>query len=64
MKNIIIVGNVGTVLETDSDQLARVDYVEWARIAREESHSRAYGESVTWMRDGEVYREQMEREGA
>lgn len=52
----IIVGNVGTVCTTTDNDLAFKEFDAWTKKAKQ-SVGRAASEPVTWMRDGEPYRE-------
>ena len=54
----VIVGNLGTAYSGKDGFRARVEFNSWAKVAREDSTSRAYGEDVTLMRDGEIVSEQ------
>ena len=56
MKYQVIVGNVGTVLDTDNGAQANVQFGQW-RTASKEGWGRAGGEQVTLMKDGEPKRE-------
>ena len=56
MKHQIIVGNIGTVIDTDCEKEARESFEHYVR----ESCSgigRSYGEDVTWMIDDEIVEE-------
>jgi hypothetical protein len=52
MKYQVIVGNVGTVIDTDDVQAAHKSFKGYTKIVHERG-SRATGEAVTLMRDGE-----------
>lgn len=55
MRYQIVVGNVGTTLETDNRLEALEEY--WDCIEMTERPGRAEGESVTVFRNGEIFRE-------
>lgn len=57
MKNQIIVGNIGTVYEGPDHHEAETTFILYCQLSRND-HGRAAGEPVTWMKDGEIYREQ------
>lgn len=52
MRYQVMVGNVGTVLDTDNGFLANVEYGQWIKQS-ESNNGRGSGEPVTLMRDGE-----------
>lgn len=52
----VIVGNIGTVCDTDSFAEATGEYEEYVRFSKE-GIGRSSGESVTLFEDGEVVRE-------
>jgi hypothetical protein len=52
----VIVGNVGIVYDGQSDMEASYSFNEYRAQSRE-GYGRAAGESVTWLRDGEIYKE-------
>jgi hypothetical protein len=52
----IIVGNIGTVYSGDSHAEAQVAYIEYCRQSTA-GRGRADGESVCWMKDGEIHKE-------
>jgi len=52
----IIVGNIGTVYLGDSAQEAKDDYYAYKQKSEHE-FGRASGESVVWLKDGEIVRE-------
>ncbi len=54
----IVVGNIGVVLQTDDHREARISFVDYCKLSLDNT-GRAGGESVTWMRDGELYREHL-----
>lgn len=56
MKWQIIVGNLGTVLDTDNGFKVNTEFAQWKGIVNNAT-GRAAGETVTIMRDGEVHRE-------
>ena len=55
-KNTIIVGNIGVVYDGSDSEQARKTFIEY-RGQSESDYGRASGESVVWMRDGEIYQE-------
>lgn len=52
MKHQIQVGNIGTVIDTDSEDEALAAFAEYYQQSTD-TGGRAYGESVTWFVDGE-----------
>jgi argonaute-like protein implicated in RNA metabolism and viral defense len=54
----IIVGNIGTVLDTNDHRLAVVTFHDYVRQANA-GYGRASGESVVFMRDGEIVSERL-----
>lgn len=52
MKYQVIVGNIGTVLDTDNGYKANIEFGAWRRASKSPHHS-ASGEPVTLMKDGE-----------
>jgi len=52
MRYQVIVGNIGTVLDTDNGSLANKEYGQWVAKSKE-AHGRASGEFVTLMCNGE-----------
>lgn len=56
MKNVIIVGNIGTVYTGDVREFAEQAYREYIEQSKMDS-GRASGERVTWMREQNIYRE-------
>ena len=52
MRYQLIVGNVGTVLDTDNGALANTEYGQWI-VKSKNQGGRASGASVTLMCDGE-----------
>lgn len=52
----IVVGNVGTVYNGNSESNARANYDAYVFLSQSNS-TRSAGESVTWFQDGEVHRE-------
>lgn len=53
MKHQILVGNIGTVVDTDSEDEALASFAEYYQQSTD-TRGRASGESVTWMKDGET----------
>jgi len=58
----IIVGNIGTVTDTDDSLEAHRSYIEYCKQSRDNS-GRAAGESVAWFRDGDIYAKSFEAAG-
>ena len=56
MRYQVIVGNVGTVLDTDNGAAAQVEYGRWKQKSLA-AEGRPGGEDVTLMRDGEPWHE-------
>jgi len=56
MKYQVIVGNIGTVCDTDDLAEATGEYEEYARFSRN-GIGRSSGEPVTLFEDGEIIRE-------
>ena len=56
MTHEVVVGNVGTVYSGEDAAVASVKYADYRELS-EANLGRAAGESVTWLQDGEVYRE-------
>lgn len=56
MKHEIVVENVGTVITTEDEAVAEKAYTNYVTLSRD-GVGRCSGESVTWMRDDDVYRE-------
>lgn len=56
MKYQVIVGNIGTVCDTD-DRADAIDEYEDYVLFSEQGHGRASGEPVTLFEDGEIIRE-------
>ena len=56
MKYQVIVGNLGTVLDTNNGAEAQREYGQWRRKSKA-NEGRTGGESVFLMRDGEIWRE-------
>lgn len=56
MKWQIVVGNIGTVLDTDSGFKMNTEFSQWKGIVNNAT-GRAAGETVTIMLRGEVYKE-------
>ena len=52
MKYQLIVGNIGTVLETEDEPTASENYSAYVQISQS-THGRASGEQVTLMMNGE-----------
>jgi len=49
----LIVGNIGTVLETNNGFMACLEYGQYKEISKR-SKGRASGENVTLLRNGEI----------
>ena len=56
MKNQIIVGNIGCVLNTDSLKECLITFKEY-KAQSESGIGRAGGEDIVWFKNGEPYRE-------
>lgn len=56
MKNQIVVGNVGTVMDSDSLKECLQIYSYYVKQSKS-GIGRAGGENVTWFKDGEIYKE-------
>jgi len=54
MKHQILVGNIGTVRDTDSHKEALSAFREY-KAQSKEGYGRASGEPVTWLQDGEIF---------
>jgi len=52
----IIVGNIGNVLDTTSHKEAQKAFTEYKDQSASD-YGRAAGEPVTWLKDGEIFRE-------
>jgi hypothetical protein len=52
----IIVGNIGKVYDGNDGEEARKNFVHYRELSQN-SNGRASGENVTWLVDGEVYKE-------
>jgi hypothetical protein len=55
-KHTIIVGNIGTVVTDDTWSEAQAAYTEYCHQSRT-NYGKAAGEDVTWLMDGEVYKD-------
>lgn len=53
--NEIIVGNIGSVYHGGDDEEARETYREYVQQSKS-GYGRASGEDVTWIKNGEVYK--------
>jgi hypothetical protein len=62
-KHEIIVGNVGTVYDGDSAGQASKTYREYVQMSKDDC-GRVAGESVTWTKDGDIYKEYVGSVGA
>jgi hypothetical protein len=56
--NEIIVGNIGTVLRTGDNVQAQAKFREYVAQSKDD-YGRAAGESVYWMKDGEILKEHL-----
>jgi hypothetical protein len=56
MINQIVVGNIGQVLDCDSFKECLETYHEYVKQSKN-NYGRAAGESVTWFKNGEIYKE-------
>jgi hypothetical protein len=54
--NTIVVGNIGTVYEGKDDKEAQFNFIHYKTLSSQRI-GRAAGESVTWFKDNEIYRE-------
>jgi hypothetical protein len=61
MKYQVLVGNIGTVVDTDDHKEAVRTFHEYVRQAND-GYGRASGESVVFMRDGEPVSERLSDE--
>lgn len=56
MRNQIVVGNIGTVIDTDLLKECLEIYSHYVKQS-DNGIGRAAGEDVTWFKDGEIYKE-------
>lgn len=57
MQYEVIVGNVGTVYAGANWKVAGETFREYVKISRDSEYGRAAGESVVFMKDGEIIEE-------
>ena len=50
----VIVGNLGTVVHDGTWKEAKAAFFEYRKLSKA-NYGRVAGESVTWLRDGDVY---------
>ena len=55
-KNSVVVGNIGTVLHDGTWREAKAVFLRYRKQSRT-GKGRAGGESVTWLKDGDIYLE-------
>lgn len=56
-KYAVVVGNVGTVMETDNKQIAYDEYSRYCDLSENGCSGRAYKEDVILFEDGEIIAE-------
>jgi len=59
MRNEVLVGNIGTVLYTEDDKVARETLIEYRELSIS-GYGRCANEPVTWFRDSWLYQEHRE----